>query len=191
MTEMLHRDAVNVLTNWSNADDTQLDLRRAYLEFLSDHPDGVVRECRVGHITASALVMDESATSVLLTLHPKVGRWLQLGGHLEVSDASVRAAALREAVEESGLPESVMSISASPLCLDRHPVPCGPGPMSEHLDVQFLVTVPRVLPPVRSDESDDLRWFLLDELPGGLDESVLRLIRAAQLTAGQTTGEEL
>ena len=95
MTEVLHRDAVNVLTNWSNADDTQLDLRRAYLEFLSDHPDGVVRECRVGHITASALVMDESATSVLLTLHPKVGRWLQLGGHLELSDASVRAAALR------------------------------------------------------------------------------------------------
>jgi hypothetical protein len=44
---------------------------------------------------------------------------------------------------------------------------------------------------VRSDESDDLRWFLLDELPSGLDDSVHQLIRAAQLTARQTTGEEL
>lgn len=188
MTESLHRDAVTVLTNWSSEDESQLGLRRAYLDFLTEHPDGVVRECRVGHITASALVMDEGATSVLLTLHPKVGRWLQLGGHIEPTDASVRAAALREALEESGLPESVMSIGEEPLCLDRHPVPCGPGPMSEHLDVQFLVTVPRVLPPVRSDESDDLRWFLLDALPNGLDESVRRLIRAAQLTARQTAG---
>jgi 8-oxo-dGTP pyrophosphatase MutT (NUDIX family) len=188
MTELLHRDAVNVLTKWSSDDEKQLGLRRAYLDFLRDHPDGVVRECRVGHITASALVMDESATSVLLTLHPKVGRWLQLGGHIESTDASVRAAALRETVEESGLPESAMSIGVEPLCLDRHPVPCGPGPMSEHLDVQFLVTVPHLLPPVRSNESDDLRWFSLDELPNGLDESVLRLIRAAQPKNRQTAG---
>jgi len=188
MTELLHRDAVSVLTNWSSDDEMQLALRHAYLDFLSEHANGVVRECRVGHITASALVMDERATSVLLTLHPKVGRWLQLGGHLEPTDSSVQAAALREAVEESGLPESAMRISANPLCLDRHPVPCGPGPMSEHLDVQYLVTVPRMLTPVCSDESDDLRWFGLDELPSGLDDSVLRLISAAHLTTRQTAG---
>ncbi len=35
-------------------------------------------------------------------LHPRVGRWLQLGGHCEESDADIAAAALREATEESG-----------------------------------------------------------------------------------------
>ena len=47
--------------------------------------------------------------------------------------------------------------------------------MSEHLDVQFLYLVPRVLPPVISDESDDLRWFPLNGTPD-LDQSVRSLI---------------
>jgi len=126
---------------------------------------------------------------VLLTLHPQVGRWLQLGGHVETDDASIQAAGLREAVEESGLPAELLSIGATPLCLDRHPVPCGPGPVSEHLDVQFLVTAADVRAPVISSESDDLRWFSLDALPPDLDGSVLRLIRAAQATRASTAGE--
>ena len=58
------------------------------------------RECRAGHLTASSLVLNASRTHVLLTLHPKVGRWLQLGGHCEPADRSLRDAAVREAVEE-------------------------------------------------------------------------------------------
>ena len=41
---------------------------------------------------------------MLLTLHRKVGRWLQLGGHCEPADTTLAGAALREATEESGLP---------------------------------------------------------------------------------------
>jgi 8-oxo-dGTP pyrophosphatase MutT (NUDIX family) len=48
-------------------------------------------------ITASTLVVDDAAQKVLLTLHPRFGRWLQLGGHCEDTDVGIRAAALREA----------------------------------------------------------------------------------------------
>jgi hypothetical protein len=39
---------------------------------------------------------------VLLTLHPRLGRWVQLGATCEPSDVDILAAARREAVEESG-----------------------------------------------------------------------------------------
>lgn len=168
---------MEVLGSWMPSDAEQEAHRKAYLDFLAEFPHAVLRENRPGHLTASALVMDESREHVLLTLHPKVGRWLQLGGHMETSDATVRDAAIREVHEECGL--VVGECSLMPVQLDRHPVPCGPGALSEHLDVQFLYIVPTVTPAIMSDESDDLRWFALNSLPE-LDHSVRSLIARAR-----------
>ena len=65
-------------------------------------PTALWRTCAPGHLTASALVLDPGRRQVLLTLHPKVGRWLQLGGHCEPGD-DARRRALREATEECGI----------------------------------------------------------------------------------------
>ena len=175
-TAHLHADAREVLGLWAAPDEQQEDLRLAYLDHLARHDDAMQRSCAIGHLTASALMVDEPRERVLLTLHPKVGRWLQLGGHVEPEDASVRAAALRESREESGIDE--VTVSVAPVRLDRHPVPCA-GAMSEHLDVQYLAVVPAGSREVMSEESDDLRWFHVDALPDGLDASVRALIRAA------------
>ena len=171
----MHADVRRTLDAWSHDDPEQMRLRVAYLAHLDAHADGVWRSCAAGHITASTLVMDESRERVLLTLHPKVGRWLQLGGHIEPDDASLRAAAQREAIEESGI--EAVTISVAPLRLDRHPVPCG-GAMNEHLDVQFLGLVPTGSQAVMSAESDDLRWFAVDGLPD-VDASVRALVADA------------
>lgn len=174
----LHAQARGVVAAFDHRESAQRDRADQYLAFLDSHADGVWRECRVGHITASALVMDRDGEHVLLTLHPKVGRWLQLGGHLEPGDPGVLEGAVREVMEESGLNSG--RISVVPVRLDRHPVPCGRGPAgeplaSEHLDVQFVVQVLELLPPKISAESDDLRWFPLTELPT-IDASVTALI---------------
>ena len=181
LTRHLHDDASRTLQVWRPRDPRLEALRNQYLEFLAEHPDAMQRDCIIGHLTASALVLDESRQRVLLTLHPKVGRWLQLGGHCEASDADLRAAAAREAWEEGGI--APLHISHEPVRLDRHPVPCS-GAMSEHLDVQYLVVVPTGAQEIRSDESDDLRWFGVDELPEGTDQSVRALVRDA-LALGQ------
>lgn len=174
----LRSQALAVLSGFDHDDPAQNSLALEYRTFLADHPDGVFRSCRPGHITASAVVLDARGENVLLTLHPKVGRWLQLGGHLELQDASVRDAAAREVREESGIARGW--IGARPLRLDRHPVPCGRDEQghplaSEHLDIQYLVVVPEVTPVVISEESDDLRWFGLGALPE-IDVSVRSLL---------------
>jgi 8-oxo-dGTP pyrophosphatase MutT (NUDIX family) len=182
----MRADATAALEAWLPLDEGQARLRQEYLQFLVEHDDAMWRECRIGHLTASALVMDEHRERVLLTLHPKVGRWLQLGGHCEPDDASLREAARREAIEESGIHEVL--ISTTPIRLDRHPVPCA-GAMSEHLDVQYLATVRADAREVISVESDDLRWFPLTGLPDDLDGSVRSLIAAAMTPRG--TGEQI
>jgi 8-oxo-dGTP pyrophosphatase MutT (NUDIX family) len=175
----LHDDARRTLAGWHHREPAQEVVRDAYLDFLDAHPDAMSRACRVGHLTASALVLDADRTRVLLTLHPKVGRWLQLGGHCEVHDASLRAAALRETIEEGGIAD--VTLSAAPIRLDRHAVTCAGG-VSEHLDVQYLGIVPTDAVAVMSDESDDLRWFPLDGLPPGLDAVVVAMIADAMVT---------
>lgn len=177
----LHAQVDSVLADFSHVDPHQRELAQQYRRFLVENDDATSRSCQLGHITASALVVDAVASHVLLTLHPKVGRWLQLGGHLEPGDVSLRDGAVREVIEESGF--SAGLISTQPVRLDRHPVPCGRGPdgealPSEHLDTQFVVVVPERLPPVISAESDDLRWFPVGQLPD-VDQSVRLLIRDA------------
>ncbi|MGQ0841782.1 NUDIX hydrolase [Actinokineospora sp.] len=148
---------------WRPDDRGQESLRQAYLGFLAARPDACLRACEPGHITASALVFDAAGTHVLLTLHPRVGRWLQLGGHCEPSDTTLAGAALREATEESGIAD--LRIDPVPLHVDVHPITCSLGVPTRHFDVRFAVRAPAGAEPVRSAESIDLRWWPVTDLP--------------------------
>lgn len=177
--------ARSLLIRWSPPDARQFSLRDEYVDFIDGHADAHLRSSRVGHLTASALIVDPAERTTLLTLHPTVGRWLQTGGHIERSDASMLAAAAREAREESGIPD--LKLDAQPLALDRHEVACkdenGARSPLQHWDVQFLALAAPGSLAVMSEESDDLRWWPLDALPD-VDDSVLRLTRAAAYRLG-------
>ncbi|MCX4660225.1 NUDIX hydrolase [Streptomyces uncialis] len=166
----LHDDAVAVLSGYGDQD----ELRELYLAHLSAHPDGVWKSCGDGHVTASALVVDPERDRVLLTLHGKIHKWLQMGGHCEPSDATLADAALREAAEESGV-EGLRLLRGGPVRLDRHATPC-----AWHLDVQYAAIAPAGAVESISDESLDLRWFGYDEVAKVADESVVRLMEGTR-----------
>jgi coenzyme F420-0:L-glutamate ligase len=172
----LHADAVSLIAGMGPLH-TDPALREAFLGFLAARPDAMWRECAPGHLTASALVLDPSRQAVLLTLHPRVGLWLQLGGHCEEGDNTVLDAAAREAREESGI--GSLSFDPLPLSLDVHPITCSLGVPTRHFDVKFLAVSPEGAEPVISDESLDLRWFRWDALPENTAPEMPRLVEIA------------
>jgi 8-oxo-dGTP pyrophosphatase MutT (NUDIX family) len=164
------------LAAWAPGEEAQLALKHAFLAFLDARPDDAcTRECVPGHLTASALVLDATGEHTLLTLHRRFHRWVQLGGHCEPDDATLRDAALREATEESGI--DGLTISAQPLHLDVHPVLCSLGVPSRHLDVRYLVRAPDGAQLRISDESADLRWWPVGALPDDADTLATMITR--------------
>jgi 8-oxo-dGTP pyrophosphatase MutT (NUDIX family) len=175
----VRQSAIALLTGWQAPDPGQDSLRHAVLSFLEARPDACLRDCVPGHITASTLVLDDSGRRVLLTLHSRLARWVQLGGHCEDTDHDIVAAALREATEESGV--AGLRMAPNLVAVHVHPVTCSLGVPTRHLDLQFAACAPAGAQIAVSDESVDLRWWPADALPEGADDALVSLVaRAAQ-----------
>jgi 8-oxo-dGTP pyrophosphatase MutT (NUDIX family) len=168
----LHENATRVLKEWTAPADRadQEHLRLSYLDHLAAHPDGMWQPCAAGHLTASALIVDPRRGRVLLTLHAKIKRWLQTGGHCEPADATLADVALREATEESGVSGLTLH-PAGPVGLSHHLTPC-----AWHFDVQYAALAPDGATEAISEESLDLRWFPFAEVPSVADDSVVDLM---------------
>ena len=180
----LHADALAVLRSWVPPSAPQGELRDRYLAHLEAHPDGLLRSCEPDHVTASTLVFSSDGRRVLLTLHAKSQSWFQFGGHTEPQDATLAGAALREALEESGLHPSHLDLDPRPVLLDEHAVPfCGSGDV-HHLDVMFRAVAGDGAQHQVSDESLDVAWWPIGALPS---DELARFVAIAQPSAGGST----
>ncbi|WP_436971514.1 NUDIX hydrolase [Micromonospora vinacea] len=171
----LHADATALLESWQTTSPDAAGARDRTLALLTAGPVAMSRQHRPGHITASTLVLDSTGSRVLLCLHAKFGRWVQLGGHCEPTDQTLVAAALREATEESGIPG--LRIDPVPIDVDVHQVQCQGG--SAHYDVRFAVLAPPSAVEQVSDEAEQLGWFPPDQLPEPLAGGTVQLVAPA------------
>lgn len=176
----LHADAVRLLLGWRPGTPGAGPARQRFLDLLDTQPRATCRDNPAAHLTASALVVNAALDRVLLCLHGRIHRWVQLGGHIEEGDASVADAARREATEESGI--DGLRLHPEPIDLDIHPVTCRYGPCL-HYDVRFAALAPPGAVEMLSAESRALGWFAPDALPTPLATATDRLVRPALAAA--------
>lgn len=148
-----------------------------FANFVSDF-DGycLIDRCNfTGHLTASAIVTDGEGERFLLLFHKGLQKWLQPGGHIDASDASPLAAAMREVEEETGLRPEDYDIMATEegLCVidfDSHRIPDNQikGELEHfHHDIRFLFRLHDGVEGIKvsADESEGFRWFRREEFP--------------------------
>lgn len=174
----LHENATRQLSTWRAPDQAQEKVRTGYLAHLAAHPDAMWKHGPPAHFTASCLVLDQTGSRALLTLHKKAGLWFQFGGHFEPVDTDANGAAQREAREESGIP----TLLALPelIQLDRHQLVGSFGRCREHLDLRFLAVADPDATLVVSRESLDVRWWPVDALPPRTRDELLPLVERAR-----------
>lgn len=128
---------------------------------------------RVFTVSAFLISNDEAEPRVLLRLHPKLGRWIQPGGHIE-PDQDPITALIAEFMEEVGI--DLAPFLARPLEVDRVQVlPCpehltsirmpagkpNPGdPEHFMIDMAYVIRAPHQV--VRQGVSAE--WFRRDQL---------------------------
>jgi 8-oxo-dGTP pyrophosphatase MutT (NUDIX family) len=159
--------------------------------FVARHDDPFDRRILEGHLTGSAIVVSADGVRTLLLHHRKLDRWLQPGGHADPGEAAGEDVALREALEETGLPGLVLHESAPrPLDVDVHDIPSrGAEPAHQHLDLRYLVVAPAGATFARSaEETRDMRWVGWEEVAAlgqesatlGPDSGLLRALGKAR-----------
>lgn len=151
----------DLLTRYQSDDSVQNFCKAKMLELLATCDDCFLRSCRVGHFTASVFLVNTEKTHVLLMHHAKIDMWVQLGGHCD-GDTDVRAVALKEAQEESGIDDLVL-LSDDIFDLDIHLFPPRlDDPAHYHFDIRFIVHAHKTNDFVKNEESKGLQWVPLD-----------------------------
>ncbi len=168
-----------LLSDFDPPDPQQEAYRRRMQELVSVHGDPTSsHHYQPGHFTASGFVAAPNGAGLLLVHHEKIGRWLQPGGHIEPTDATIEEAVRREVGEESGLTELD---SFGLLDIDIHTFPArGSDPAHLHFDIRFAMRARSGIL-CAGDGTLDARWVPFADVRRWSPElSVTRPARALQ-----------
>ena len=141
--------------------------KKNILAFLEKYDDAFLRSNELGHMTASAWVVNEKHDKVLMAYHRIYDSWAWLGGHCDGDEDCLRVA-LREVAEEAGISEvqplSEKIFSLEILGVNSHIRKGVYVPSHLHLNVTYLLQADEKQPlHIKADENKGVAWFFPDE----------------------------
>lgn len=130
----------------------------------------ISRKNFVGHFTSSVFVVCPKKNKVLLLRHKSLNMLLQPGGHIESTDVSPYASAIRELREETGIDANhlqyeplITTDHMIPLHINSHYIPENKAkhePGHYHHDLEYLFVVDELVEiRVDKNESTGFGWF--------------------------------
>ncbi|MGH7694010.1 MAG: NUDIX hydrolase [Gemmatimonadaceae bacterium] len=139
------------------------------------------------HATGSAVVVHPDSARILLRWHERMQAWLQVGGHGDAGETHPFDIALREAREETGLPDLAWwPDAARPLLVHVAIVPVPAArrePEHEHGDLRYVLATARPADVIPESGSAEVRWFSPDDALVAVPQDSTRetILRVAQM----------
>lgn len=137
--------------------------QKLILKCLRQDEDIFTRKNSLAHMTASAWVVNQDRTRVLMAYHNIYDSWSWLGGHAD-GERNLLKVAVREVMEESGLkqvrPVAEEVYSLEILTVDGHVKRGVYVPSHLHLNVTYLLEADEHGQlRVKEDENSGVAWF--------------------------------
>ena len=141
--------------------------KQLILNWIRNNTNPFSRENTVAHMTASAWVVNQDKSKILMVYHNIYNSWSWLGGHAD-GETDLLAVALREVKEEAGIshvsPVSEEIFSLESLTVDGHVKKGKYVPSHLHLNVTYLLEADsEEVVSIKADENSGVAWFSPEE----------------------------
>ena len=163
----MNTSLITEITQYQTVNEQEERDKALILAELTNNPQVFLRESSLAHMTASAWVVNEDKTKVLMVYHHIYNSWSWLGGHADGEEDLLKVA-IKEVKEESGLkqvsPVSTNIFSLEVLTVDGH-IKHGQYVSSHlHLNVTYLLEAKeKDKLVIKPDENSGVAWFPLEK----------------------------
>ena len=150
------------------------------LRYMDTFDNLLTRDNEFAHFTASAWIVNEERTKVLMIYHNIYQSWSWTGGHAD-GDGDLLHVALKEVNEETGLtnikPLSEEIYSIEILGVPAHEKRGKHVATHVHLNVTYLIEANESeLTKIKPDENSDIKWWGLEEAIEASTEPEMRVV---------------